>query len=580
MGSTKWCLDALFRDEIALEKTLKEAQERSMRFETLFKGNLKTVRASDFLEAIRAYEAILELLGRIMTYAYLRFATDANEGAFLAKYQQETSKIQEKLLFFELEFNRLPKITQNQFIEYAKPYRYYLLCLQEAKPHQLSQKEERILLKKSNTSASAFSRLFDEHFSRLQFVYEGKKLSEEKVLSLLHDPSREVRKKAADALSKGLKPHQHLLGYIFNMVKQDHATECELRGYKTPEESRHKDNKISQKSVDALINAAQSRFDLVQRYYGTKRSLLGYETLYDYDRYAPLGGEDATYTYANACAIVLDAFGRFSPQFQEIAHKAFQEGWIDVYPKEGKRGGAFSHPATPSAHPYVLLNHTDKRRDLFTLAHEMGHAIHQYLSNGVGYLNGDTPLTTAETASVFAEMLVFDAIKEGLEGEKKQQLLAGKIEDIFATLYRQVNFTTFERRVHAHEGELSLEAFNRYWKEESAKMFGQSVELTKQYDTWWSYIPHFIHTPFYCYAYSYGQLLVLALYGLYKRGTCKDFVSLYTQFLSAGGSKSPKELVGLFGFDIDDEAFWQIGLEEVEALVEEFQRGANVANVS
>ncbi|MBE0496685.1 MAG: M3 family oligoendopeptidase [Campylobacterales bacterium] len=580
MSCTQWCLDALFTNETEADKALKEASERAQSFETLMKGNLKNIRASDFLESLRAYESILELLGRVMTYAFLRFAKDANEGGFLAKYQQATTLVHEKILFFELEFNRLPKNTQRQFIEHAKPYQYYLESLQEEKPHQLSQKEERILLKKSTTSASAFSRLFDEHFSRLQFVYEGKKLSEEKVLSLLHDPSRDVRQKAATALSKGLKPHQPLLAYIFNMIKQDHATECELREYKTPEEPRHKDNKISQKSVDALVDATQARFDLVQEYYETKRVLLGYETLYDYDRYAPLGGEDETYTYDHSCEIVLNAFERFSPRFAQIANDAFAQGWVDVYPEKGKRGGAFSHPATPNAHPYVLLNHTDKRRDVFTLAHEMGHAIHQYLSNGVGYLNGDTPLTTSETASVFAEMLVFDSIKEGLSGEKKQQLLAGKIEDIFATLYRQINFTTFERRVHAHEGELSLETFNQYWNEESAKMFGPSVTLTKQYEMWWSYIPHFIHTPFYCYAYSYGQLLVLALYGLYKRGTCKDFVSRYGEFLSAGGSKSPRELVALFGFDIDDEEFWQIGLGEVEALVREFKGGVDASRIS
>jgi oligoendopeptidase F len=580
MHKTTWCLEDLFANEAALEESLSEVKARASGFEKMFKGNLKHIQPTDFLESLRAYESILERLGRIMTYAFLRFAKNADEGAFLAKYQQATSAIHETLLFFELEFNRLPKTTQEQFIDHAKPYKYFLESLQEEKPHQLTQKEERILLKKSPTSGSAFSRLFDEHFSRLQFLYEGEKLSEEKVLSLLHDANRDVRKKAANSLSKGLKPHQHLLGYIFNMVKQDHATECELRGYKTPEEARHKENKISQKSVDTLVNAAETRFDLVHSYYEQKRQILGVEKLYDYDRYAPLGEEDAVYLYEDACAMVLKAFEAFSPRFAAIAKKALEEGWVDVYPQEGKRGGAFSHPATTDTHPYVLLNHTDRRRDLFTLAHELGHAIHQYLAKDVGYLGSDTPLTTAETASVFAEMLVFDAIKEGLEGEEKQRLLASKIEDIFATLYRQINFTTFERRVHAHEGELSLEVYNRYWMEESKKMFGQSVTLTKQYAMWWSYIPHFIHSPFYCYAYSYGQLLVLALYGLYKSGQCEDFISRYTAFLCAGGSKSPKELVELFGFDVEDEAFWQIGLEAVASLVEEFKGGVDVARVS
>lgn len=364
------------------------------------------------------------------------------------------------------------------------------------------------------------------------------------------------------------------------MVKKDLATDCELRNYKSPEQPRHMDNKISQKSVDALVKTTEERFDLVQTYYERKAKLLGFDTLHDYDRYAPLGDSDEEYDFERSKQIVLDSFEKFSPRFSGIAKKAFDEGWIDVYPRDHKRGGAFSHPATPDTHPYVLLNHTDKRRDLFTLAHELGHAIHQYFSRDVGYLGSDTPLTTSETASVFAEMLVFDAIKEGLSDKERLTLLAGKIEDIFATLYRQINFTTFERRVHAHEGELSLDDYNRYWMEESKKMFGSSVKLGKQYEIWWSYIPHFIHSPFYCYAYSYGQLLVLALYGLYKRGTCKNFVELYTKFLSSGGSKSPAELIKVFGFDIDDEEFWKIGLEEVESLVNEFKGLADDSRLS
>ncbi|NLC27823.1 MAG: M3 family oligoendopeptidase, partial [Campylobacteraceae bacterium] len=243
----------------------------------------------------------------------------------------------------------------------------------------------------------------------------------------------------------------------------------------------------------------------------------------------------------------------------------------------GKRSGAFSHPATPNVHPYVLLNHTNRRRDVFTLAHELGHAIHQYLAKDAGYLASDTPLTTAETASVFAEMLVFDYMIENVPSSSKTAMLAGKIEDIFATLYRQVNFTTFERRVHSHEGELSLDKFNTFWMEESVKMFGNSVTLTSNYKIWWSYIPHFIHSPFYCYAYSYGQLLVLALYGLYKEGTCKDFVVRYQEFLRAGGSKSPKELVGLFGFDIEDIHFWEIGISQVERLVKSLEGKSSAA---
>lgn len=566
-----WDLRALYKDENDLDKDLIRAKQKAETFEKMYKNRLKSLNSSEFIEAIREYECISEILGKIMTYAFLKFATDSSNGAFYAKYQNEYTIVSEFLLFFELEFNRLSKVKQQEFIDGTKKYKFYLESLRLEKPHQLSAKEERILLKKSTTGSSAWSRLFDEHFSRMKFSYEGKKISEEEILSLLHNPDREVRKKASQVFSKELKKHQSLLGYIYNMIKTDLKSDCELRAYSSPEQPRHMDNKITQKSVDALVKSAEDSFELVQEYYKKKAELLGLKELYDYDRYAPLEAKEKEYSFEDSREIVLNAFEKFSPQFATIAKKAFDEGWIDVYPKDGKRGGAFSHPATTDTHPYVLLNHTNRRRDLFTLAHELGHAIHQYLSRDVGYINSDTPLTTSETASVFAEMLVFDYIKDTLSEDEKVSLYASKIEDIFATLYRQINFTTFERRVHAHEGELSLEVFNDYWKQESKKMFGNSIKLTKNYEIWWSYIPHFIHSPFYCYSYSYGQLLVLALYGLYKSKKDDKFIENYTCFLSAGGSKSPKELVSKFGFDIEKEEFWQMGIGEIEKLLKEFK---------
>jgi len=566
-----WDLNALYESDEKLDIDLAKAKTKAENFEKMYKNGLKNLSSNEFIEAIREYENISQILGKIMTYAFLKFATNSDNGPFYAKYQNEYTNVSEFLLFFELEFNRLSKPKQKEFIENSNGYSFYLQSLQEEKPYQLTAKEERILLKKSTTAGSAWSRLFDEHFSRLKFTFEGKKISEEEILSLLHNPDREIRKKATTAFSKGLKPHQPLLGYIYNMIKTDHKSDCELRNYSSPEQARHMDNKISQTSVDALVDAAEDSFDLVQDYYVKKAKLLGLEQLHDYDRYAPIETKEEVYDFEKSKTIVLKAFEKFSPKFATIAKKAFDEGWIDVMPKDGKRGGAFSHPATPDAHPYVLLNHTNRRRDLFTLAHELGHAIHQYLSRDVGYIGSDTPLTTSETASVFAEMLVFDYIKDGLSEDEKTSLYAGKIEDIFATLYRQINFTTFERRVHAHEGELDLATFNKLWLEESKKMFGKSVKLSKNYEMWWSYIPHFIHSPFYCYSYSYGQLLVLALYGLYKSGKCENFIEIYTAFLSAGGSKSPKELISKFGFDIDDKEFWKIGIEEIRKLLKEFK---------
>ena len=459
--STQWRLEDIYKNDDELDCELKELHVKAKNFATMFKGKLKELGTRDFLEAVRAYELILELVGKVMTYAYLKFALDSNKGAFLARYQEECVKLQESLLFFELEFNRLSKVKQEQFIECSNGYAYYLKSLQATKPHQLSIKEERVLLKKSSTSSSAFSRLFDEHFSRMSFEYDGEKLSEEEILSKLYSPSREVRKKASDVLTQELQKHQHLLGYIFNMIKQDHKSDCELRGYKNPEIFRHIDNKISQKSVDALVSSTCKEFGLVHKYYEKKREILGLSELYDYDRYAPLVQSEDEYSYERSCEIVLKAFEKFSPKFAKIAKIAMSEGWIDVYPNDGKRSGAFSHPSVKFNHPYVLLNHTNRRRDLFTLAHELGHAIHQQLSYSVGYLNSDTPLTTAETASVFAEMLVFDYIKDELDENQKQVLLAGKLEDIFATLFRQINFTTFERAVHGIKDELSLDEIGR-----------------------------------------------------------------------------------------------------------------------
>lgn len=566
-----WELSTLYANQDSLDLDLNRAKKKAQNFEKMYKNSIKSLNSSEFMEALCEYEAISQILSKIMTYAFLKFSTDINSGVFYAKYQKEYTGTSEFLIFFELEFNRLSKIKQKEFIQNSNGYKFYLCSLQDEKPHQLSAKEERVLLKKSTTGGDAFSRLFDEHFSRLKFTYEGKKISQEEILSLLHSADREVRKKASIVFSRGLKPHQPLLGYIYNMIKADHKSDCELRGYSSPEQARHMDNKISQSSVDALIEATMDSFDLVQDYYLKKAKLLGLEQLYDYDRYAPIETKEEVYSFQASKEIVLKAFEKFSPKFATIAKKAFDEGWIDVMPKDGKRGGAFSHPATPDVHPYILLNHTNRRRDLFTLAHELGHAIHQYLARDVGYISSDTPLTTSETASVFAEMLVFDWIKDGLSEEQKSSLYASKIEDIFATLYRQINFTTFERRVHAHDGELDLSTLNKLWLEESEKMFGSSVKLGKNYEMWWSYIPHFIHSPFYCYAYSYGQLLVLALYGLYKSGKCENFIEIYTAFLSAGGSKSPKELIAKFGFDVDDREFWKIGIGEIRELLKEFK---------
>ena len=566
-----WDLTPLFKDKETLKESIKSSLKNCIVFEEKYQNKLETLNIEAFRVAMGEYEKNCEEIARIMTYAFLCFASNTKEGAFYAECELEVNKIQEYLLFFDLEFNKLPKEIKKNFIKNADKYAYYLELLDKNSKHQLSLKEEKILLKTQPVGVDSFKRLFDEHLSALKFHLDGKEMSEEEILSLLYSSDREVRKNAAQSLSDVLQKNLDLLAYIYNVVRKDLKIDAELRGYESLEESRHISNQTTQKSVDAMVDSINKSVAMVEEYYTLKAKLLNLDVLYDYDRYAPLPSSDEeNFTFAQSKEAVLNTFKSFSPKFYEIASNAFNEGWIDSHPRENKRGGAFSHGAVPSVHPYLMLNHTNRRRDAFTMAHELGHTIHQKLSYSVGYLNADTPLTTAETASVFAEMLLFENMKDSLNKEQKIALYAGKLEDVFATLFRQNVFTNFERLVHKREGELSAKELSEIWQSENQKMFGNSVILSENYAIWWSYIPHFIHTPFYCYAYSYGQLLVMALFGLYRKNK-EDFVPKYEKFLSLGGSRSPKELVGIFEMDIEDSEFWQIGLGEVRRLLSELK---------
>ena len=623
-----WNLGELFANEAEFSGAIASASAQARDFELKFKDKLHALGAEEFLSALELYEGISEQIGKIMSFAHLSFARDTSLGAQQAKTEQACNDISQSLLFFELEFNELDAAKQDEFIAGGGRFRYYLSLLKRRRAHQLSLPQESVLLKTSPVSGEAFSRLFDESMARMSFDFRGQKLGEEEILSLLHSSDREVRKDAAASLSAVLEQNSHLLGYIYNMIKTDLKIRCELRSYDKAEAVMHEENQINIASVDALIAEAERSFGLVGKFYAKKREILGYDALYDYDRYAPLGGDESEFSFEQAKQIVLAAFEKFSPKFKQIALIAFERNWIDAMPAQNKQSGAFSHSGSRDTHPFVLLNFTRKRRDVFTLAHELGHAIHQYLSYGVGYFNSFTPLTTAETASVFCEMLVFDYMRENFSNLNGSQnfkrdasqeaqggkipneravkhaasqgsaglykyaacdtdtpsqiasdktalraMLAAKIEDIFATLYRQIGFTTFERRVHASADELSVDRINELWMEESRKMFAGELILQDHYKSWWSYIPHFIHTPFYCYSYAYAQLLVLALYGLYKSGRLENFVQIYTEFLSSGGSDEPQKLVAKFGFDINKSEFWRIGIEQVAALVYEFVRG-------
>lgn len=599
--SHEWDLDALFKSPAQLERFMVTHTRRAKAFAEKYEGCLAKVRDSEFGALIKEYEEILEGFGRVMTYAFLHFAKDTTQGDLYAKYEMQVANAQNCILFFELEFCKLSAEKTKKIIALTPQYAYFLQKLLELDRYQLSLAEEKVLLKTSPVGVGAFSRLFDEHLALLRFkVPKSKKslgtngrdlqntqdsakkarkkneqIGEEEILTLLHHPERNVRKEAQKIFSKKLKKSRHLLSYIFNMVRKDVRIQQELRGYEKPESFRHIQNAATQKSVDKLIEVVNAHFGMVEEYYEIKKGLLGLEELKDYDRYAPLVLKGDELSYERALELVLLSFESFSKEFKAIVSKALKKGWVDSHPATHKRGGAFSHGSVPSAHPYVLLNYTQTRRDAFTIAHEFGHMIHQELSKSQGYLNMDTPLTTAETASVFAEMLLFDSLKDTLNKQELLDLYAGKLEDIFSTLFRQVVMTNFERRIHNEKEELKPEMFDRIWHEENERMFGKSVILSKNYDGWWCYIPHFVHSPFYCYAYSYGQLLVLALFGLYKSQSNvkkrEEFIQKYIEFLRLGGSKSPKDLIETFGLNIESDKFWLIGMGEVQKMFNEFK---------
>ncbi|MGH7788629.1 MAG: M3 family oligoendopeptidase, partial [Candidatus Binatia bacterium] len=511
----------------------------------------------------------------------LLHAADARppaHGALLARTQERGSEIRNELLFFELEWLALDEAVAAPII--AAPacayYRHHLAAARRYRPHMLSEPEERLLEETANTGRRAFSRLFDEVLSALTFAVEvdGKPqtLNESGVLALLHDGRRAVRLNAAQALTATLRQQSLLLTYTFNIIAQDHALSDRLRRYPDPMSARHLANEIDGATVGALMTACEQNSDIVADYYRLKRRLLGLDVLYDYDRYAPLDAEAPVVPWPAARDLVLEAYGDFAPPMREIAARFFDGRWIDADVRDGKRGGAFSSSAVPSAHPYVLLSYLGHPRDVMTLAHELGHGVHQYLARDRGHLQADTALTMAETASVFGEMLVFERLRrEEHSPRARLALLCSFIEDAFGTVFRQIALTRFEQRLHAarrRDGELSSEQLGTIWLDVNAALYGDSVTLTDDYRWWWAYIPHFIHSPFYCYAYGFGELLVLALYELYReRGDA--FVPQYLDLLAAGGSEAPAALLARLGLDVRDPAFWQRGLGVLRRLVDE-----------
>ncbi len=585
-AGVRWDLSDLYAgpDDPALDADLDRAHQQARAFETRYRGTLAELDAAGLAEAVDRLEELEQPIQRAAAFAQLLFAADTSaprHGALLQHVQERSTAIKHHLIFFELESVALDEARASALL--ADPAlaarRHVLSVMRRYKPHVLSEKEELIVEELSNTGSRAFARLFDEILSGLRFrlEHEGRveELGEEEVLSRLHAPERGLRRAAARSLTEGLKASHRPIHFVFNTLLQDKAVQDRLRRFQGPMDARHLGNEIDAGSVDSLLAATVARYPLVARYYRLKARLLGLERLEDYDRYAPIEAATGQRSFEDARRVVLEAYGDFAPEMADVARRFFERGWIDAELRPGKRGGAFSASTVPDAHPFVLLNYTGNLRDVMTVAHELGHGVHQYLARDRGLFEQDAPLTTAETASVFGEMLVFRRLlREESDPRQRLALLCGKLEDAFATVSRQVAMTRFEQALHAarrEQGELPVERINELWMEANRPMFGDSVHLSEDYAWWWLYIPHFVHSPFYCYAYAFGELLVLALVRQYDEQGA-DFVPRYLELLRAGGSDAPQTLVARAGLDIGDPGFWDAGLALLEDMVAEAEQ--------
>lgn len=555
------------------ESLIKEAKV----FAEKYRDRVSKLNPIEFKEMLQAYEALQDKGGKIGSFAYLQWSTDTSNSSF-GKLVQESnelgSELAQILVFLEVEWQKLSDEEANALIHHShlEFYKHYLESSRRYKNHILEEKQEQILSAKSVTGSRAWIRFFDELLGAAKFELDGEILSEQEVLSKLHDSDRELRVRAHASLTKTFKDLSRQLTYIFNTLLADKATNDKLRKYPSWITSRNLSNETDEQTVDALVDTVTSNYNLVQRYYKLKAQLLDLDEMRDYDRYAPMLKNEATISWNEAKEMVLDSYSNFHPEMGEITAKFFDKSWIDAAIKQGKRGGAYSASTVPSVHPYVFMNFDGKIRDVQTLAHELGHGVHQYLSRKQGPLQSGTPLTTAETASVFGEMLVFQKLMKNLSDPKeKLALLIGKIDDTIATVFRQISMNRFENAIHTarrEEGELTTERFSELWMEQQKALYGDSVSLTEEYGQWWCYIPHFLHTPGYVYAYAFGELLVLALYEEFQSKP-NGFAEKYLDLLSAGGSEWPHELVAKMGLDIKDPQFWQKGIDSFRNMIEQ-----------
>ena len=581
-----WDLEPLVHGEGAqgVERLLAEADERAARVAEGHAGRVAEIDGAGLAAVMSELQAIHDLVGRAGNYASLRFAVDTVDpanGALVARVQERATAIETKLLFFDLEWAALDDDRADELLaaDGLDTSRHYLRTLRRYRPHLLTEPEEKIAAEKAQTGRDAWTRLFSELTSaiRVELPDEPEPVMTEVALSRLLSPDREVRATAAQAVTAALGPGLRTRAYVFNTLLQDKAVEDRLRKYPSWLASRNLANEASDASVQALVDAVKANYDLPRRWYRLKARLLGLDRLADYDRMAAVGGEEVQVGWEEATELVLSSFTDFSPRLGEAAQEFFDGRYIDAPVREGKRGGAFCAYTVPSAHPYLMLNYTSRRRDVLTLAHELGHGLHAALARPRGPLEQHTPLTLAETASVFGETLVFRRLLDAAQTPASRlSLLAENIEGSIATVFRQTAMNQFEAAVHTArrgEGELSVERIGDLWEASQAELLGDAVEITEGYRSWWSYVPHFISTPGYVYAYAYGQLLALSVYGRYL-AEGEAFVPRYLELLAAGGSRSPEELASIAGLDLADPEFWNDGLALVRGQLGEAEQAA------
>ena len=583
----EWNLADLYAgmDGPEMKRDLARAMAEALAVEGRWKGTLaaEAARGAEgrLGEALKAYEALEELIGRIVSYAGLVYAGDTSDPQRAKLYgdvQEKMTDASSHLLFFALELNQIEDAALEGALA-ADPafghYRPWVLDLRKDKPYQLEDRIEQLFHEKSVTGRGAWNRLFDETMTDLRFTVDGEELTLEPALNRLQDADGEVRRKAAEALAATFAQNLRTFTLITNTLAKDKEISDRWRGFKDIADSRHLANRVEREVVDALASAVRDAYPrLSHRYYAMKARWLGMEAMNHWDRNAPLPETPhATIPWEDARHTVLSAYNRFSPQMADIARTFFDRNWIDAPVRPGKSPGAFAHPTVPSVHPYVLLNYMGKPRDVMTLAHELGHGVHQVLAGGQGALMASTPLTLAETASVFGEMLTFRSLLDGTSDRRERKaMLAQKVEDMINTVVRQIAFYEFERKVHTERrnGELTSDQLGRFWLEVQAESLGPAIRLREGYETFWTYIPHFIHSPFYVYAYAFGDCLVNSLYAVYQNAE-RGFQEKYFEMLRAGGTKHHSELLKPFGLDASDPAFWQIGLSVIGNLIDELE---------